>query len=109
MKKSKYRNVKVKTHEHTFDSKAEYRRYQELLILQRAGEINQLELQPKIRCVIEGQHVFTYIADFAYFDCNKRGLIYEDVKGAVTPIFSLKLKLVKALNPHISIVMIKAR
>ena len=39
---NKYRNQKVVTPHGTFDSKREYRRYQELLLLQRAGKISEL-------------------------------------------------------------------
>ena len=41
---SKYRNQKVVTPHGSFDSKREYRRYQELLLLQRAGKISELSL-----------------------------------------------------------------
>ena len=44
---NKYRNQKVMTPHGTFDSKREYRRYQELLLLQRAGKISELRRQVK--------------------------------------------------------------
>ena len=44
---SKYRNQKVVTPHGSFDSRREYRRYQELMILQRAGKISELRRQVK--------------------------------------------------------------
>ena len=44
---NKYRNQKVVTPHGTFDSKREYRRYQELMLLQRAGKISELRRQVK--------------------------------------------------------------
>ena len=46
---SKYRNRKTTIDGIAFDSKAEARRYAELKLLERAGEIKDLELQPKYR------------------------------------------------------------
>ena len=40
---SKFRNRKVKVNGEVFDSKKEYRRYVELLMLQRAGKISDLQ------------------------------------------------------------------
>ena len=47
--KRKYHNKKVTIDGITFDSKKEARRYQELKLLERAGEIQNLELQKKRR------------------------------------------------------------
>ena len=44
---NKYRNKKVQVDMFVFDSIAESRRYKELKLLEHAGEISKLELQPK--------------------------------------------------------------
>lgn len=84
----------------TFDSKAEAKRYSELKLLKRAGEIEALSLQP--RFVLqegyisgEGKRVrpITYIADFAYIDKKTGKTIVEDVKGMRTSVYKLKKKL----------------
>lgn len=81
-----------------FASKAEARRYSELLLLQRAGEISELELQPPFPLVVNGVKVATYIADFRYRCKYTDPLIVEDVKGMSTPVYRLKKKLVLALH-----------
>jgi len=95
----KYGNTKVVDGGITFDSKAEHRRWQYLAMLEKAGEIRQLQLQvpfvliPKLQRPSGGWERETkYLADFAYR--TKDGtLVVEDVKGAVTPEFRLKRKL----------------
>ena len=49
---SKYRNVKTEVDGILFASKKEARRYSELKLLERAGEIAHLELQPRIKICI---------------------------------------------------------
>jgi hypothetical protein len=44
---NKYRNKKTQVNMYVFDSIAESKRYKELALLQRAGEIQNLELQPR--------------------------------------------------------------
>lgn len=69
---NKYRNKKTQVDMYVFDSIAESKRYKELALLQRAGEIQNLELQPRFLL----QESFKkngktyrridYIADFMY-------------------------------------------
>lgn len=81
-----------------FASMAEARRYSELRLLEKAGEISGLELQPKFKLVVNGQHICTYIGDFRYRCKYTDPLITEDVKGILTPVYRLKKKLVLALH-----------
>jgi hypothetical protein len=99
--RSKYRAVKTEVDGITFDSKREAARYMELVLLERAGEISRLELQPKYDCVVNGKKICTYKADFRYFNAN--GSVVEDVKGMKTPVYRLKKKLVEALFPGVKI------
>lgn len=80
-----------------FDSRAEAVRYQELLLLGTAGELDNLELQPMFRFVVNGLHIATYRADFAYRALPSGELVIEDVKGVKTPVYSLKKRLLRAL------------
>lgn len=83
----------------TFASKKEAGRIGELKLLERAGHIRNLELQPKFPLVVNGVKVCTYIADAAYFEKNAR--VVEDVKSGPTktPAYRIKRKLLLALNP----------
>lgn len=97
---NKYRNRKVQTFDGTFDSLKEARRWQELKLMQRAGEIYDLQRQvpyvliptqkDKDGKVIERQT--KYIADFVYRDKDYR-LVVEDTKGMKTDVYKIKKKL----------------
>ena len=65
-----------------FASKKEMKRYAELRLLQRAGEVQDLELQPEFRVSINGEHYCTYTADFAYTEKGER--IVEELKSTGT-------------------------
>lgn len=98
MKKPKYGNRKVVRDGITFDSAKEARRWSELLLLQRAGAIQNLQRQVKYELIpsqrIAGKVVeraCTYIADFVY---KKNGqTVVEDTKGFKTPEYIIKRKL----------------
>jgi hypothetical protein len=94
MTRSKYNARKTEVDSHTFDSLAESRRYSELKLLEKAGEISGLELQPRYPIVVNGVKVCEYRADFRYFDRGQQ--VVEDVKGFRTDVYQLKKKLVKA-------------
>ena len=98
-KLSKYRNVKTEVNGIVFDSKKEARRYQDLLYLQRAGKITNLELQPVFRAMVEGVKICDYRADFRYTDVESGKSVTEDVKSIATktPVFNLKKRLIEAL------------
>lgn len=98
---TKYRAKPVVIDGVRFASQAEARRYGQLKLLEKAGQISGLELQPKFPVVVNGMKVCTYIGDFAYFD--GKGRIVEDVKGVQTPMFRLKRKLVEATYPGVLI------
>src|SRR3990167_5299112 len=63
---SKYRNVATTVDGIRFASKAEARRYTELKLLERAGEIISLRRQVAFPIAINGEHVCHYVADFEY-------------------------------------------
>lgn len=105
MGRSKYRNVRTEVDGITFDSRAEAKRYQELKILERVGEITNLDLQPRYDCWVNGKKVCTYVADFRYM--TDRCQTIEDVKGMKTPVYKLKKKLVEACYPDVKIMEIR--
>lgn len=113
-KTNKYNAKKVSLDGIEFDSKKEARRYQELLLLQKAGEIYMLERQKvyellpaqrepdtvgKRGGLIKGkllERAVEYVADFVYTDKNGKTVV-EDVKGfregGAYAVFVLKRKL----------------
>lgn len=113
-KTNKYNAKKVSVDGIEFDSKKEAKRYQELLLLQKAGEIYLLERQKvyellpaqrdpdtvgKRGGVIKGkllERAVEYVADFVYTDKNGKTVV-EDVKGfregGAYAVFVLKRKL----------------
>lgn len=95
MSVQKYHAVPTTVDGIRFASKKEAARYIDLKLLQIAGKIYNLELQPRYPLKIEGVLVSTYVADFSYTTNGK--FVLEDVKGKPTPVYKLKKKLVKAL------------
>lgn len=95
-KKNKFRAQKTVVGNRTFDSKKEAARFAQLGQLQQAGIIHSLELQPEFPIWINGIKVFTYRADFAYFDVPNSQRVIEDVKGFKTQVYILKRKAVEA-------------
>lgn len=69
---NKYKNKKVQIDMYVFDSIAESRRYKELALLEKAGEIENLQLQPKFLLQESFKkngktyRKIEYIADFSY-------------------------------------------
>lgn len=96
---NKYNNIKTVVDGIKFDSKGEASRYTELKLLQRAGEINDLQLQVPFVLYSKNQHggKVKYIADFTYFDRN--GIyVVEDFKGVRTAEYKLKRRLMAEIH-----------
>lgn len=96
---SKYNAKKDNVDGHKFDSKREAERYCELKLFVRAGEIRNLELQP--RFLLQDKFVdkqgkthkkIEYVADFLYIDKQGRNVV-EDVKGVLTAVYKIKKKM----------------
>ncbi len=88
---SKYGAKKTEIDGYVFDSKAEAGRYSYLLLLEKAGEISDLSLQPVFPLIVNEKYIGKYIADFQYKDQDGNRVV-EDVKGMATPVFRLKKK-----------------
>lgn len=97
---NKYRNIKSDG----FDSQKEKRRYEDLLLMQHAGEIRDLNRQvrfvltPRMHGKYRNERESYYVADFTYYKVNKDGqdeFVVEDVKSEYTrnlPQYKLKRK-----------------
>ena len=99
---TKYLNQKITLDGITFASKKEARRYAELKLMQKAGEIYDLQIQvpfvliPKQTDPITGrllEREAKYIADFTYRSCKTGRITVEDTKGMKTKDYILKRKL----------------
>ena len=96
-KKHKYNAKVVEFDGFRFASKKELKRYLELKMLEKAGKIKDLQLQP-VFLLQEGfkrkitHRAITYRADFEYVD-EKGNRVVEDVKGVETPVYQIKKKL----------------
>lgn len=110
--RNKYQAIKCTFDGIQFDSRKEARRYQELLLLQRAGAILNLRRQVKY-ILIPAQYEFyerygkngkklkdgrrllekecAYVADFVYEENGKE--IVEDTKGIKTKDYIIKRKM----------------
>jgi hypothetical protein len=106
--KSKYGNIKTQIGDITFDSRKEANRYEELRLLERAGQISSLQRQVHFEIIPEyrepdtigsrgGLHKgkliqskYEYVADFVYIEDGKK--IVEDVKSPATrtPVYRIK-------------------
>lgn len=101
VKPSKYGNKKVVIDGITFDSKKEGERYRQLKMLERAGKVSNLALQPSFELApavsMDGKlkKPLRYIADFSYIENGK--IVTEDVKGMKTDVYIIKKHLMKHL------------
>lgn len=82
----------------TFHSKAEARRWDELILLVRAGKFTVLRRQVEHRLLAwagglaKPEPLGKYITDFEYFEPETGAFHYEDVKGFDTPLSKWKRK-----------------
>ena len=110
-KDSKYKSKKTEVDGIEFMSKKEARRYTELKLLERAGEISDLRLQVKYVLIPAQREPDTvgakggvkkgkvierecsYVADFVYRIAGTSDEVVEDTKGFRTPEYKIKRKL----------------
>ena len=97
-RRNKYNAKKTIVDGIKFDSKMEAERYAELKLMQKAGEIRNLEVHPRYPMFIGGQHICFYEADFGYRKKFSDPIHVEDVKGVRTALFILKKKLMLAIH-----------
>jgi hypothetical protein len=98
---AKYHNVPTIIDGIRFASKAEARRYGELKLLRRAGEIEDYSLQPRFKL----EPGITYVGDFLV---TEKGVTrVEDTKGVETQVFKMKAKMFRSRHPDIELRIIK--
>lgn len=113
MSRNKYNASKKTIDGIVFDSKREGARYQELKLMESAGVIRNLELQPKytlqssFKCQGKTHRAITYKADFRYTETATGAVVIEDVKGYETEVFKLKEKLFRYAFPDIDFRIVK--
>lgn len=111
---TKYNAQKVVVDGITFDSRKEANRYLELKLLQRAGEISDLQLQVEFELIpnqyateerygkngrrltdkqILLERKCCYVADFVYTDKRTGEKVVEDCKGLRLETYKIKKKL----------------
>ena len=96
--RSKYGNRKVTVCGIAFDSLKEANRYRELVLLERAGRIQDLQRQVKFELIPSQrfggkvvERACNYVADFAYTENGQQ--VVEDTKGFKTKDYIIKRKL----------------
>lgn len=86
-----------------FDSGKEAKRYSELCLLEKAGKISDLEVQPEFKVAIGGSWYCTYTADFAFKEGGRT--VAEDVKSTGTAkdaAYRLRVKAARLAYPNVT-------
>ena len=114
----KYHNKKTVADGIKFDSRLEAERYAQLKMMERAGVIRDLELQPEYELIPsfrkDGKtwRRTVYKADFRYILAEDDRIIIEDVKGStavITDVFRIKQKLFEYRYPELTIKIVTRR
>lgn len=117
---SKFHNVSDTRGALVFASKSEARRYDELCLLVRAGEISDLKCQTSYELQKGFKHngkkirPIVYRADFSYVENGVE--VAEDVKArdrrsgafVTTPLFDVKFKLLLFTHPDLDFRLVEA-
>ena len=105
-KPTKYHAKRPTAYGRTWDSAKELKEYEKLLLLQKAGAIKTIEIQPIF--VLQPSYkrggktirAMKYIADFRLVLSDGKEIVI-DVKGFKTPVYELKKKLLLYKYPDI--------
>jgi hypothetical protein len=98
----KYRAIRTIVDGISFPSAKQSRRYSELKLLERAGEIKDLKLEVPFALapavIINGRKkpALRYVADFVYVEKGQR--IIEDTKGFRSQAYIIKRHLMKSVH-----------
>jgi len=110
---SKYGNRKTEIEGYIFDSLAEGRRYSELVIMEKNGDISSLAvhpvylLQPAFKYNGKTERKIEYEADFEYMSSDGWKVV-EDCKGFKTKEYSIKRKLFLMKYPEVKFMEVTA-
>ena len=113
----KYHSIATEVNGIRFPSRLEAERYEELVLLQKAGKINHLKLQVEFtisrafRSAEDGEKFRSviYVADFAYFESETGRWVVEDTKGVETSTFKNKWRQCRELYPEYDWRILKRR
>jgi hypothetical protein len=104
----KYRNQPCQIGNEKYRSKREAKRHQDLLLLQKAGQISELQrevpfiLAPAVKLDGRTKPALRYFADFVYVKRDDElsiGLrVVEDCKGVRTPTYRIKRHLMRSIH-----------
>ena len=105
---TKYNAKKTTVDGITFASRLEADRYVQLRLLEKAGEITALVLQPEFQILRgfinpdTGEKIRSrfYVGDFQYIENGTNKMVIEDTKGVETDVFRLKWDLVRSMYPQ---------
>ncbi len=100
-KPSRYRNKPVVVDGVRYASGAEYRRWAELCLLQKAGAIRCLERQVSYRLEVNGVLVGKYTCDATYIEVATGEQVVEDTKSPATrkdTAYRLRRQLMRAIH-----------
>lgn len=95
---TKYNNHRVQTEDGWFDSQRELKRWGELKLLERAGNIKNLRRQVPFELIPKRGRLrrIVFIADFVYEENGKE--VVEDSKGVRTKVYMLKWRLMEFVH-----------
>lgn len=108
--KRKFNNKPQVQGDKRFASKLEQRKYNDLLLRERAGEVRKVEHQPKFTLKVNGRKVCRFTPDFSFWELIDDKWIWciADAKGAITKkrddAFKVRAKLFTAIyGPEVQI------
>ncbi len=105
VRRGKFNNRKTVIDGFTFDSAKEARRYQELTLLEKAGEVEAFVCQPVYELTVNGSRVGRMTLDFEVIWANGE-ITCEDVKGGratKTEAYSLRKRVFEACHAPLTV------
>lgn len=95
-RRSKFGAVRCEVDGLSFDSKMEARRWSQLVLMERAGQVSALARQVHFPLYVGDIRIGDYVADFVYQREPDGERVIEDAKGVLTPLCAWKLKHMEA-------------
>lgn len=99
LKQHKYRAKAVEIDGIRFASQKEAKRWAELVLLEKAGQIRELKRQVSFDLVVNGELICRYVSDATYVIAGV--LVVEDTKSPITRknrAYRIKVKLLRACH-----------
>jgi hypothetical protein len=89
--RAKFKNIRTEKDGQKFDSRWEAERFQQLKLMEAAGEICELRAQVPFPLMVGDELIGAYVADAVYVTADGRKVV-EDAKGCKTPLYRWKAK-----------------